>query len=104
MIPVALALKGMKFRWDTVLILGWLGPRGVASILYLMILIEHEHEHKIPGLSTIEVVAVLTILLSILLHGISAKPLANLYSHRINSIPGLPEHERLTANKKPGCK
>ncbi len=100
MIPVALALKGVKLRWDTVLIVGWFGPRGVASILYLMILIEHEHEHKIPGLDTIEIVAILTILLSILLHGISAKPLANLYSRRINSVPNLIEHDSYTANRK----
>ncbi len=105
MIPVALALKGMKFRWDTILIVGWFGPRGVASILYLMILIEHEHEHEILGLGTIETVAVLTILLSILLHGISAKPLAALYSRRINSASALPEHEQPFAeNKKTGCK
>jgi len=100
MIPVALALKGMRFRWDTVLIVGWFGPRGVASILYLMILIEHEHEHKIAGLNTIEAVAVLTILLSILLHGISAKPLANIYSRRINSVPSLIEHDLHTENGK----
>jgi len=103
MFPVALALKGVKFRWDTILILGWLGPRGVASILYLLILIEHEHEHALLGLGTIEVVAVLTILLSILLHGISAKPLADVYSRRINRVPGLPEHELFTENKKTAC-
>lgn len=103
MVPVALVLKGLKFRWDTVLILGWLGPRGVASILYLLILIEHEHEHEILGLGTIEAVAVLTILLSILLHGISAKPLANVYGRRINRVPDLPEHGLPTENKKTGC-
>ncbi|HEC15259.1 MAG TPA: sodium:proton antiporter [Sedimenticola sp.] len=102
MAPVALAVKGMGFRWDTVLILGWLGPRGVASILYLLILIEHKHEHEVSGLGTIEAVAILTILLSILLHGISAKPLANLYSRRINSAPGSPEHALSTQNEKPG--
>lgn len=100
MVPVALALKGMHFRWDTILILGWLGPRGVASILYLLILIEHKDEHAILGLNTIEAVAVLTVLLSILLHGISAKPLANLYSRRINKKTDLPEHGPFSGHKK----
>ncbi len=40
MAPVALAMVGLRFRRETVLFLGWFGPRGLASILFGIILLE----------------------------------------------------------------
>ena len=80
MIPVAFSLSGLKLSLSTKLFIGWFGPRGIASILYIMIAV-----HTIDGIKGHEIVfsvLTLTILLSILLHGLSAKPLAILYSKK----------------------
>ncbi|PHS63308.1 MAG: sodium:proton exchanger [Flavobacterium sp.] len=76
MIPVALSLIG-KAGISTMLFIGWFGPRGIASILYVLIIIGKlgsiEGHEKIYGVMS------LTILLSIFLHGLSAKPFSKLY-------------------------
>jgi NhaP-type Na+/H+ or K+/H+ antiporter len=79
MLPVAISLIG-KEDLSTMLFLGWFGPRGIASILYMLIVV-----HKlgsIEGHEKIFSVMTLTILLSILLHGLSAKPFAKLYARK----------------------
>jgi len=78
MIPVAISLIGTKLDLSTVLFIGWFGPRGIASILYVLIVL---HEVlSIKTHETIYAVVTLTILLSIFLHGLSARPLVDLYS------------------------
>jgi len=77
MLPVAISLIGSKLDMRTMLFIGWFGPRGIASILYVMIVV-----HKIGPIKdheTIYSVIALTILLSVILHGLSAGPLARLY-------------------------
>jgi NhaP-type Na+/H+ or K+/H+ antiporter len=77
MVPVALAMTGTNFRISSIAFLGWFGPRGVASILYFLIAVAgagFEGEDLVLGIATV------TIGLSILLHGITAAPLANLYA------------------------
>jgi len=77
MLPVALSLIG-KANISTMLFIGWFGPRGIASILYMLIVI---HElGSIEGHEKLFAVMSLTIFLSIFLHGLSAKPFANLYA------------------------
>ncbi len=80
MIPVAISLSGLKLSLSTKLFIGWFGPRGIASILYIIIAVQHIH--GIDGHETIFSVLTLTILLSIVFHGLSAKPLAILYSKK----------------------
>lgn len=78
MLPVALSLIGLKLSLSTKLFIGWFGPRGIASILYVMTV-----AHKIESVdvsNTLFSVITLTILMSIILHGLSAKPLVNLYT------------------------
>ena len=82
MVPVALGLIGTKLQRSTVLFIGWFGPRGLASILYVLIISEGEGE-ALAGLGDIVSVAYLTVLLSILLHGLSASPLARAYGQHI---------------------
>ncbi len=80
-IPVALSLIGLGFSFRSKLFIGWFGPRGIASILYVMTV-----AHKIEVINincTLFSVITLTILLSIILHGLSAKPLVNLYAKSI---------------------
>ena len=79
MLPVFLVLTGRKLRTDEKLFIGWFGPRGLASIVFGLIVLE---EH-LPGGSTINVTVVCTILLSVILHGITANPLVALLAKRI---------------------
>ena len=78
MIPVAISLIGTKLDFITVLFIGWFGPRGIASILYVLIVVSEVISIKTH--ETIYSVVTVTILLSIFLHGISAGPLVRLYS------------------------
>jgi sodium/hydrogen antiporter len=78
MLPVAISLIGMKMNLPTICFIGWFGPRGIASVLYALILVS---EIGGAGHERILSIIVLTVLLSVFLHGISAVPLANLYGH-----------------------
>jgi NhaP-type Na+/H+ or K+/H+ antiporter len=78
MLPVVLGFGRFKLDLATRLFIGWFGPRGIASILYILVAVEQLGEIK--GHETVFAVATLTILLSILLHGLSAQPLAIRYS------------------------
>ena len=84
MIPVAISLIGTRFRRDTVLVMGWFGPRGLASVVFTLMVYELFHEAARP-FDTLAVVATWTILLSVVLHGISAVPLANWYARRLET-------------------
>ena len=74
--PVALSLLGLELAPATLAFVGWFGPRGMASIIYLLILVT---EYQIPAIADIGATVVLTILISILIHGVSASPLARRY-------------------------
>jgi sodium/hydrogen antiporter len=70
--PVCLALMGMKIPLRKQLFVGWFGPRGLASIVFGVIYLEN----ALPGAAIVADTVVLTVLLSIVLHGISAVPLS----------------------------
>jgi sodium/hydrogen antiporter len=78
MAPVAVAMIGTHARPATVGFLGWFGPRGLASIVFAILLVEAEGElpHETLLLTTIFA----TIGLSVLLHGLTAAPLARRYA------------------------
>lgn len=76
MIPVWISLIGTGLDRKTVLFIGWFGPRGVASILYLLIVIITLGPDDMDRLVS---VVTLTVLLSIFLHGISARPLSGIF-------------------------
>jgi NhaP-type Na+/H+ or K+/H+ antiporter len=84
MLPVSLCLIGKGFRLDTLLFMGWFGPRGLASIVFLVMVVGE----KLPGNDTIVVVVAWTIVLSIVLHGLSANPLAAKYGRRVEARGG----------------
>lgn len=84
MIPVFLCLAGQRFQTDTLLFIGWFGPRGLASIVFLVMVIAE----RLPGSETMMAVVVWTILLSIVLHGLSANPLAAKYGARVAARGG----------------
>lgn len=76
MIPIALSLIGSGIRLPTYLFLGWFGPRGLASILFVLLILE---EADVPHQAELFAITVITVALSVLFHGISAAPLANAY-------------------------
>jgi NhaP-type Na+/H+ or K+/H+ antiporter len=75
MVPVALATLGAGLDRDTVLFVGWFGPRGLASLVFALLALEE------LGAGADEAVAVvgMTVLLSVVAHGLSAAPLAARY-------------------------
>ncbi len=54
------------------LFIGWFGPRGLASVVFAIIVL---HE-QLPGNETLMTVIGTTVMLSVLLHGMSATPLS----------------------------
>lgn len=91
MIPVAISLLGTGMRRDTVLVMGWLGPRGLASVVFMLIAIETFHEEGM-GSETLTAMVGWTITLSVVLHALTAAPLADWYAARLKrAAPDAPE-------------
>jgi NhaP-type Na+/H+ or K+/H+ antiporter len=78
MLPVAVAVIGLGLRPATVAFLGWFGPRGLASVILALVVVEEEP--ALPGNDAIFLVMTVTVLLSVLAHGISAGPLTRRYA------------------------
>lgn len=76
MIPVLISLIGTDIRLPSKLFLGWFGPRGIASILFALLIVEREDVDAGP---LIMAATVVTVVLSALLHGVSAPGLARRY-------------------------
>jgi NhaP-type Na+/H+ or K+/H+ antiporter len=85
MLPVSLSLLGLGVRADAQLFLGWFGPRGLASIVFAVIVVGE----SVTGSSTLAATVVCTVTLSILAHGLTANPFANAYSARAKTDPKL---------------
>ena len=83
MLPVFLVLTGMNLRTDEKLFMGWFGPRGLASIVFAVIVLDKH----LPGGGTISMTVVCTIVLSVILHGLSANPLVAALGARIRDVP-----------------
>ena len=79
MLPVAISLLGSGIDRATVLFVGWFGPRGLASIVFALIALEDLHGVAGPIDEVIGAIG-LTVLLSVLAHGLSARPLAGRYA------------------------
>lgn len=90
MVPVALSLIGMGYHSYTVLFIGWFGPRGLASVVFAITV---AGRGDIPGAATIAGVAMWTILLSVLLHGMTASWLARAYGARVSREDDEDVHE-----------
>ncbi len=76
-IPVAIAMLGTHARLPTLGFMGWFGPRGLASIVFAVIIIE---ESKLPHEHLIVLTIYLTVGLSVFAHGLTAAPLADRYA------------------------
>ncbi len=72
MLPIAISLIGSQERMANKLFLGWFGPRGLASLAFASIVVTEQ----LPHTELIVAVVVCTVGISLLAHGISAKPLS----------------------------
>jgi len=84
MLPVALSLYRTHLRGISVLFAGWFGPRGLASIVLGLIVVEEAP--LLPGRDEIELVVASTVLLSVLLHGVTAAPLSAVYARWVEGM------------------
>jgi NhaP-type Na+/H+ or K+/H+ antiporter len=84
MLPVAIAMIGTRARVPTLGFLGWFGPRGLASIVFAVIVIE---EANLPHEHLIVLAIYLTVGLSVFAHGLSAVPLADRYARWYEQHP-----------------
>ena len=80
MLPVAISLLGKNLGLGTILFVGWFGPRGIASVLYLLLVVDIL---GIEGYERLLSVIVLTVLISVFVHGISALPLSNKFGKSV---------------------
>ena len=80
MIPVGLALVGTKSGAVTSAFLGWFGPRGLATILFVLLIVE---DLDMAGKESINTAALITVAFSILLHGLTAGPLSRRHGARV---------------------
>jgi NhaP-type Na+/H+ or K+/H+ antiporter len=84
MLPVFLCLTGKGLKQDTLSFIGWFGPRGLASIVFLVMVVGAD----VPGKDTIVTTVAWTIVLSIVAHGLTANRLASIYGARVKSRNG----------------
>lgn len=77
MVPVGLSMIGAGLRRESVLFMGWFGPRGLASILFGLLIVD---EVELPGGEFILLVVSWTVMASILVHGITARPWSRRYA------------------------
>jgi NhaP-type Na+/H+ or K+/H+ antiporter len=83
MLPVFLALVGTKLPTSDRLFIGWFGPRGLASVVFAILVLDA----GVPGIETLGVTIVVTIILSVVLHGLSANPVIDALSTRWGRAP-----------------
>ena len=77
MLPVAIAMIGTHARIPTIAFVGWFGPRGLASIVFGVVVVDAA---GLPHTATLTVAIAVTVALSVLAHGLTAQPLAARYA------------------------
>jgi NhaP-type Na+/H+ or K+/H+ antiporter len=83
MLPVALSLLGSHAKRGTVMFVGWFGPRGLASVLFALVVFDRE---GIAGRAQVFSVVMLTVVCSVVLHGLSARLGARRYGRYLAAI------------------
>jgi NhaP-type Na+/H+ or K+/H+ antiporter len=86
MVPVGIALARDRLQPLTILFMGWFGPRGLASIVFLVIALEGLDSAGVPT-GPLPAAIAWTVLLSVILHGFTARPFAARYGRRMASLP-----------------
>jgi len=68
MLPLFFALAGLKVSTEAKFFMGWFGPRGLASIVFAVIVVNAH----LPNSGPLAMTVAGTIILSIIAHGVSA--------------------------------
>ncbi len=82
MVPVAIALMGSGQDRATTMFIGWFGPRGLASVIFALLVVEElggTDPHVVVAVDTIAI----TIVFSVIAHGITARPMTTRYVHAL---------------------
>ena len=82
MLPIAISVSGLKLGLHTTAFIGWFGPRGLASVLFLLIVMQST---DLVRESELLAAVALTVTLSIILHGVSAAPWARIYGRTVGA-------------------
>jgi NhaP-type Na+/H+ or K+/H+ antiporter len=88
MVPVAISLVGTHAQRQTVGFLGWFGPRGLASIVFAVIIVE---ESRLPATPTLLAVTFTTVGISVFAHGLTSQALTDRYARWYHAHPS---HQR----------
>ena len=83
MIPVAISLLGLGLTRTTSLFVGWFGPRGLASIVLALIVLEEE---RVAGHELLFTVATVAIFFSVVAHGVTARPLSAAFGQHCKRV------------------
>lgn len=81
MIGVAIAFNNLKLQLNSIFFVGWFGPRGIASLVYGLTILEYR------GLQDSELIftaMAVTVTISVFAHGMTAFPGAVWYAHHIS--------------------
>jgi sodium/hydrogen antiporter len=78
MVPVGVAMVGSGLRASSVLFMGWFGPRGLASVVFTLLAVETLEHEGLVSAPLVEI-ATWTVFFSVILHGVTARPLARRY-------------------------
>jgi NhaP-type Na+/H+ or K+/H+ antiporter len=90
LIPIQLSLAGTGIQPVTTLFLGWFGPRGLASILFVLLILE---ETDLVNESALFTIVTVTVALSVILHGVTAAPAARRYGSLSRSMGDCEENK-----------
>lgn len=97
-LAIWLSLIGTDASATSKLFFGWFGPRGLATALFALLIVEEiDHTLSEPVLA----IAINAVWISALLHGLSAVPGAKWYAARIARMGDCPETMAVTASAKP---
>ena len=88
-VAVAIAFFGLKLQLDSILFVGWFGPRGIASIVYGLLILEK----NLPSGELMFTTMAVTVSISVFAHGMTAFPGAIWYAKRISNKEDI--HERM---------
>ena len=94
MAPVMVALIGSGLDRATIALVAWFGPRGLASVVFCLLALE-ELGH--PAVDHAAAVITITVLLSVVVHGATADPLASGYARHLSRQAGQPAGAELPA-------
>lgn len=90
MLGVAIATMNLNLQLDSILFIGWFGPRGIASIVYGLLIVE---KNSLQGSQLMFTTMVVTVLMSVFTHGLTAFPGVHWYAKRLDDKQHL--HHRM---------